>query len=144
MSTAGKDKILTGFKDYIEHSGKVTGGKSFHLTMTYFWIQMVHLGITRMATFRERQSHTLMAGGLDPNATADTLVTANADNDRGKATGDEFAYFLTRNPYLVDAQLWAEYYSKEVLMSPEAKTGMRFPDRKKLPDVLQGRESVEV
>ncbi|KAK4158696.1 P-loop containing nucleoside triphosphate hydrolase protein [Cladorrhinum sp. PSN259] len=37
--TEGKDKIFDGFKTYIEKNGKgVHGGKSFHLTMTYFWV----------------------------------------------------------------------------------------------------------
>ncbi|KAK1749899.1 ADP-ribosylation factor family-domain-containing protein [Echria macrotheca] len=117
----GKDKIFNGFKEYIDRSGKIHG-KSFHMTMTYFWVQMVHLGIAtmNMGTMHEQKSHTLKSG--------------TGDDYRGLA--NDFPRFLMVNPYLVDGQLWADYYSKEVLMSQEAKEGVMFPDIKRLPDVL--------
>jgi hypothetical protein len=37
-------KIMEMIENYIKNS-KNTNGKTFHLTMTYFWIHMVHLGI---------------------------------------------------------------------------------------------------
>ena len=89
--------------------------------MTYFWVQMVHLGITGM---HERDSHTLKP------------ANANDEQDTDPRVLEDFAHFLTVNAYLVDGQLWADYYSKELLMSAEAKQGVWFPDIKKLPDVL--------
>ncbi|KAK4443527.1 ADP-ribosylation factor family-domain-containing protein [Podospora aff. communis PSN243] len=122
----GKDKIFDGFKSYIDKSGKVHG-KSFHMTMTYFWVQMVHLGLAGM---QDRNSHTLKADSKE-------------EDDSGSLLEDDFAHFLAVNPYLVDGQLWADYYSKELLMSPEAKQGVQFPDIKKLPDVLVPRATVK-
>lgn len=90
--------------------------------MTYFWVQMVHLGIASMSAVRE--SHTLKA------------ADGGDKKDAIPGLADDFARFLMVNPYLVDGQLWADYYSKEVLMSSEAKQGVKFPDIKKLPDVL--------
>ncbi|KAK5658175.1 hypothetical protein OQA88_2148 [Cercophora sp. LCS_1] len=120
----GKDKIFDGFKDYIDNSGKVHG-KSFHTTMTYFWVQMVHLGIAGMeSNTKKGESHTLKPAGVDEK------------QDANPGLVDDFARFLMVNPFLADGQLWADYYSKEVLMSKEAKEGVRFPDIKKLPDVL--------
>ncbi|KAL5416308.1 hypothetical protein PMIN04_008202 [Paraphaeosphaeria minitans] len=113
----GKDKIFTGFKDYIDHGGK-TGGKSFHMTMTYFWVQIVHLGIACMAKYTHtRNAHSLKSEGHGADL-------------------DGFATFLAVNQYLVDGQLWADYYSKEMLMSKEAREGVVFPDFKGLPDVV--------
>ncbi|KAK0612191.1 P-loop containing nucleoside triphosphate hydrolase protein [Immersiella caudata] len=125
----GKDKIFDGFKDYIDKSGKVHG-KSFHMTMTYFWVQMVHLGVAGMQGLLE--SHTLQA------------ADANEEEDPNPSPLDDFAHFLAVNSYLVDGQLWADYYSKEVLMSPEAKQGVQFPDIKKLPDVLYPTKTEKV
>jgi hypothetical protein len=130
----GKDKIFEGFKVYIDKSGKVLG-KSFHVTMTYFWVQMVHLGIAGMTS--GRGSHTLKA--------EDGEKKQDDANDGIPSLGvDDFARFLVVNPYLVDGQLWADYYSKEVLMSKEAREGVRVPDIKKLPDVLNPAIATDV
>ncbi|KAL1610477.1 hypothetical protein SLS60_002145 [Paraconiothyrium brasiliense] len=112
----GKDKIFEGFKQYIDKSGKIHG-KSFHMTMTYFWVQMVHLGIASMGV--DVDSHTLKAEGMEEDPRL-----------------YDFGRFLMVNQYLVDGQLWADYYSKDLLMSSEAKKGVVFPDIKGLPDVL--------
>ncbi|OAG07863.1 uncharacterized protein CC84DRAFT_1161920 [Paraphaeosphaeria sporulosa] len=118
----GKNKIFTGFRSYIDHNGN-TSGKSFHTTMTYFWVQMVHLGIACMDTHaRTRNAHSLKSEGHGAGL-------------------DDFAAFLTVNQYLVDGQLWADYYSKEVLMSQEAREGVVFPDIKGLPDVVASAPS---
>ncbi|KAM7206123.1 P-loop containing nucleoside triphosphate hydrolase protein [Naviculisporaceae sp. PSN 640] len=134
----GKDKIFDGFRDYIDKSAKVHG-KTFHLTMTYFWVQMVHLGIARNlhgsdadATREkdQRNAHSLTdTSGEDPEEWEEVKNPNSADEN-------SFGRFLMLNPFLVDGQLWADYYSKEVLMSPPAKEGLLFPDVKKLPDVL--------
>ncbi|KAM7211535.1 hypothetical protein V8F06_013085 [Rhypophila decipiens] len=93
----GRDKIFDGFKEYMEHKGKgVHGGKSFHLTMTYFWVQMVHLGIARgtgstvngNGEVAARESHSLCQ-----------VKATGEDQDPGTSAGD-FARFLMVNPFL--------------------------------------------
>lgn len=84
---------------------------------------MVHLGIVCMDDARNAHSLQLNAKERDPRPL------------------DDFAAFLTLNPYLVDAQLWADYYTKEVLMSAEARSGVVFPDIKGLPDVVASAPS---
>lgn len=141
--TTGKDKIFDGFRAYIDKSGKVHG-KTFHLTMTYFWVQMVHLGIARGLNDSEstaaretakRNAHSLKAAADESDAEW-VLAKEEKVQDPNSADENGFARFLMLNPFLVDGQLWADYYSTEVLMSPQAKEGLQFPDLKKLPDAL--------
>jgi len=54
---------------------------------------------------------------------------------------DDFSRFLLINPYVADGQLWADYYSKEVMMTPKAKEEMVLPDKKPLPNLVS-RETV--
>jgi hypothetical protein len=103
----GKDIIFKGIEDYIANSQQ-TKGRSFHVTMTYFWIQIVHLGI---------RNTPLIADSTKPSM-------------------NEFARFLLVNPHIVDGSLWLDFYSKDVLMSQEARTAMVLPDKKPLPNLL--------
>ena len=101
--------IFKGIEDYIKNSQQ-TKGRAFHVSMTYFWIQIVHLGIR--------------------NTPPLTVSPASA------ASLNEFARFLLINPHVVDGNLWSDYYSKEVLMSPKAKEEMVLPDKKPLPNLV--------
>jgi len=103
----GKDIIFKSLEDYIANSQQ-TKGRSFHVTMTYFWIQIVHLGIRNTP--------------VSPYSTTASL--------------NEFARFLLVNPHVVDGNLWSDFYSKEVLMSPDAKAAMVLPDKKPLPNLI--------
>lgn len=47
--------IFEGIEKYIANSQR-TKGRSFHLTMTYFWIQIVHYAITTIVVASERPS----------------------------------------------------------------------------------------
>ena len=85
--------------------------------MTYFWIQMVHLGIRNM-------SPSLVE-----------FTTPVSGETRYPSSGDFFR-FLLANPHLADVNLWTDYYSREVLMSAEAKAGMILPDKKPLPSLV--------
>jgi len=49
---------------------------------------------------------------------------------------DPFAHFLLVNSYLVDGMIWETYYSKDVLMTPTAKSEMVLPDKKPLPNLV--------
>lgn len=99
--------IFKGLAAYIDNSNQAKG-KAFHLTMTYFWIQIVHLGIRN---------------------------TPPATLSSNQASLNEFARFLLVNPHVVDGNLWSDFYSKDVLMSQEAKTVMVLPDKKPLPNL---------
>ncbi|ESK88750.1 arf-like gtpase atypical [Moniliophthora roreri MCA 2997] len=95
----GKDMIFSGISKYISESSQ-TRGRTFHVTMTYFWVQMVHFGIRSM----------------------------------GEA--DSFERFLLLNPYVMNTNLWADYYSRDVMMSPKGKESMVLPDKKPLPNLV--------
>jgi len=112
--------IFKGLEQYITVS-PLTKGRSFHLTMTYFWIQMIHFGIRSMPpTISSNAGTTSTAPASEPNL----------------PSPDDFARFLLINPYVVDGNLWADYYTKDVLMSPKAKGEMVLPDKKPLPNLV--------
>ncbi|KAF7371161.1 ADP-ribosylation factor 4 [Mycena sanguinolenta] len=128
----GKNMIFDGLQKYIAQSDQ-TRGKTFHITMTYFWIQMVHFGISSMPPLE-------IADSASDTSSAKTLVVEKSGDKRTQGEdekpNDHFARFLLLNPHLVDGSLWAEYYSKEVIMTPEAKAGMVLPDKKPLPNLV--------
>ncbi|KAG8736814.1 hypothetical protein FRC12_017432 [Ceratobasidium sp. 428] len=109
----GKTMIFDGLEKYIKTSPQTTG-RTFHVTMTYFWIQVVHFGIQSMPRESEIE-----------------------DNEENK----DFGRFLLLNPYVADGNLWADYYTKGVIMTPEAKEQMVLPDKKPLPNLI-ARDSI--
>jgi hypothetical protein len=82
--------------------------------MTYFWIQMVHFGIRQTPVPYRKE----------------------IDSVGGALTSDDFGLFLLVNPFVVDGNLWEDYYSRAVIMTPEAKAGMTLPDKKPLPNIV--------
>ncbi|KAF8754331.1 SET (Su(var)3-9, Enhancer-of-zeste, Trithorax) domain [Rhizoctonia solani] len=109
----GKKMIFDGIEKYIRTSAQTTG-RTFHITMTYFWIQIVHFGIQSMPT-------------------DDTQVSRRANED--------FCRFLLLNPYVADGSLWEDYYSKDVIMTTNAKENMVLPDKLPLPSLI-ARDSI--
>ena len=105
--------IFDGLEKYIKTSPQTTG-RTFHVTMTYFWIQIVHFGMQSMPIEMPTK-------------------------DQGE--NDGFSRFLLLNPYVVDGSLWGDYYTKGVIMTPEAKEQMALPDKKPLPNLI-ARDSV--
>ncbi|KAJ7251206.1 ADP-ribosylation factor [Mycena rebaudengoi] len=105
----GKDMVFEGIEKYIAQSSQ-TRGRTFHVTMTYFWIQMVHFGIRSTPD-------------------VDSVVEKLAESE-------EFMRFLLLNPFVTDGGLWAQYYSKDVMMSVKAKAEMVLPDKKALPNLV--------
>lgn len=101
----GKNVIFDGIEAYIKNSSQTTG-RTFHVTMTYFWIQTVHFAMVSM------------------------------EISSGEQVVDDFTAFLIFNPYLCDGMLWNDYYRKERIMTLEAQQGMILPDKKALPDVI--------
>ena len=112
--------IFEGIEKYIAQSPQ-TRGRTFHVTMTYFWIQIVHLGIRNVTPAIRSSAATA--------ASAHSVASSDA-------SPDQFPAFLLLNPYVVDGNLWVDYYSKEVMMSTAAKGGMVLPDRKSLPNLV--------
>jgi len=80
--------------------------------MTYFWIHIIHLGILN------------------------TPLSASSESASNQASLNEFARFLLVNPHVVDGNLWSDFYSKDVLMSQEAKAKTVLPDKKPLPNLV--------
>jgi hypothetical protein len=105
----GKDMVFEGIERYIVQSSQ-TRGRTFHVTMTYFWIQMVHFGIRSTPD-------------------VDSVVEKLAESE-------EFMRFLLLNPFVTDGGLWEQYYSKDVMMSVKAKAEMVLPDKKPLPNLV--------
>ncbi|KAJ7020234.1 ADP-ribosylation factor [Mycena alexandri] len=117
----GKDKIFRGIEKYIASSAQ-TRGRTFHVTMTYFWIQIVHFGI--------RSTPPLI------HSDADSGLGARISEPEESIEHDDFPRFLLLNPFVAEGNLWADYYSKGVMMSVEAKGGMVLPDIKPLPNLV--------
>eukprot|EP00179_Madagascaria_erythrocladioides_P005737 CAMPEP_0198309350 /NCGR_PEP_ID=MMETSP1450-20131203/1745_1 /TAXON_ID=753684 ORGANISM="Madagascaria erythrocladiodes, Strain CCMP3234" /NCGR_SAMPLE_ID=MMETSP1450 /ASSEMBLY_ACC=CAM_ASM_001115 /LENGTH=442 /DNA_ID=CAMNT_0044012103 /DNA_START=129 /DNA_END=1454 /DNA_ORIENTATION=- len=46
-SRMARKKITEGIRNFISNSNR-TSGKTFHMTLTYFWIQLVHFAIIQM------------------------------------------------------------------------------------------------
>ncbi|KAF5328803.1 hypothetical protein D9619_011526 [Psilocybe cf. subviscida] len=111
----GKNKIFQGLEKYISSSAQ-TKGRSFHVTMTYFWIQIVHFGIRN----------------TPPSLEADEKMKPVLDS----LSPHDFAKFLLINPHVADGNLWADYYTKDTIMSPKAKQEMMLPDIKPLPNLV--------
>ncbi|CAE6435243.1 unnamed protein product [Rhizoctonia solani] len=109
----GKTMIFDGIEKYIRTSVQTTG-RTFHVTMTYFWIQIVHFGMQSMPV-------------------EDVQVNYEAN--------DDFCRFLLLNPYVADGTLWEDYYSKDLMMTPNAKENMVLPDRVPLPSLIT-RDSI--
>jgi hypothetical protein len=139
--------IFDGIERYISKSAQ-TRGRTFHITMTYFWIQMVHFGIRSMPPMYALPVTT----SSNPNDSSTTLVDSPPrKSDTATPSLADFSAFLMLNPYVADGNLWSEYYSRNVMMSPEARAGVVLPDKKQLPNLvvreaatLQARRSGKV
>jgi hypothetical protein len=128
---AGKDLLFEGLSNYISNTNKTTqtNTRTFHVTMTYFWLQVVHFGIRNVPE------------NLAPPSPPPAAASSSQATEVSYPSSADFFKFLLINPHLVDGSLWSDYYTKETMMSPEAKAGMVLPDKKPLPSLL-GRDAV--
>ncbi|EIN10296.1 Arf-domain-containing protein [Punctularia strigosozonata HHB-11173 SS5] len=139
----GKNDIFDGIQHYIATNKTQSDGRKFHVTMTYFWIQLVHFGI-------------MLVGQDLPPTTSEEVFPLNAtlvEEDigdsgkevtsvkKGEPLSSPFASFLLANPYLAEPALWERFYSRELMMSPGAKAAMVLPDKTPLPSI-RGRDTV--
>ena len=83
--------------------------QTFHVTMTMFWCQIIHLSL---ASFLQENS--------------DEILNSNDENEL-------FNRFIRKNIMLMWGGLWTVYYSKNVMMSPEARSRFVLPDLRPLP-----------
>ncbi|KAJ3929224.1 MAG: ADP-ribosylation factor [Lentinula lateritia] len=140
----GKDMIFDGIEKYIRESPQ-TRGRTFHVTMTYFWIQLVHFGICNMpsstpatSATKEESHKVTYSSDVDVSTVAESYRSFSSTSSFTPLPSPqtEFAGFLLLNPFVAQPNLWEEYYSKDVIMSPEAKKGMVLPDKKSLPSLV--------
>ncbi|KAL0575620.1 hypothetical protein V5O48_006345 [Marasmius crinis-equi] len=116
----GKDMIFDGIQRYIEQSSPTqTRKRTFHVTMTYFWVQMVHFGIRSIAPLTTKDEETELV---------------QEDGRAGNLEG--FGRFLLLNPHVARGDLWNEYYSRDVMLSKDAKESMVLPDKNPLPNLV--------
>jgi hypothetical protein len=81
-----------------------------HRTMTVFWLYHLQLAV----------------------------LNFKADKCLKKWPGPElFHEVLLHSPYLMHGGLWKDYYTKDLMMSPEAKQYWRLPDLQALPDIAE-------
>lgn len=78
--------------------------QTFHVTMTIFWCHAINLALTSFVT--------------------------QIDYDENDSEENLFRKFLPKFPRLSWSGLWREHYTKEILMSPEAKREFVLPDKK--------------
>lgn len=76
---------------------------------------------------------------MDDLSVTDYGSTAGTDTTQD-SEADEFCRFLLLNPYVIDGGLWTDYYSKDLMMGPEAKQQMVLPDKKPLPNIVERDE----
>ncbi|KAJ6569337.1 ADP-ribosylation factor family-domain-containing protein [Mycena capillaripes] len=110
------------------------------------WDHYTHIRITYLLlTIHGRQKAFDLASNSDASTTQTLLEDEESLDKETAAEGDKFedgfSRFLLTNPHLADGDLWSQYYSKEVMMSPQAKAAMVFPDKKPLPNLV-ARETV--
>jgi hypothetical protein len=120
--------IFDGIKKFIENSPRTiksrldkdgkSRGTTFHETMTYFWIHMIH--------------YAMVATKLPDLPSA--LSTAGKMN--------RWKTFLLMNPQLSNGGLFLFYYRKEtILLSEESRKQVVLPDLQPLPSLISSIES---
>jgi len=107
-------KINDGIKKFIENSPIAIKTK-FHVTMTYFWIQMIHFAMAN-TNYDELKRHT--------------------DHENPDPGFQEFDAFLEKNADLMNGGLFLQYYSKPLMFSPAAKEQFALPDVRPLPSIV--------
>ena len=81
-----------------------------HRTMTIFWLYNLQLAI---------------------------LEHKQKSNANAWPTREDFQQVLLSSPSLMNGSLWKEYYTKDLMFTPEAKEYWRLPDLQALPDFTQ-------
>lgn len=137
----GMEKIFSSIESFIKRSPRTkrsdtSRGTTFHETMTYFWVHMVHYAMVTMQTAVPRADDTTT------NESGVQHVNEIAENDEEESLRLSFKKFLLMNPQLVNGGLFLHYYSKQrILMNAEARSAVLLPDIRPLPSVVSGVSS---
>lgn len=100
-------RIMQLISDFIDHSPRTSRGKRFHVTLTYFWIHMVHYAV------------------------------ALEQQRAGTGEAPAFEALLAARPWLLDGGLFRRHYSDDLLLrDPAARTVFVLPDKEPLPSLL--------
>jgi hypothetical protein len=128
----GKDKVLAELKRH--------EGAGFHLTINFFWIQMVDFA--RASWQKTRQSGKGNAGA----ETGNQGLGEGSGSMEGRGVMDEGADFETFRKWclsskvvrevVTDSRLYLRYYSKKNVFESSAAEEFKLPDMKPLPSLL--------
>ncbi len=111
--------IMSLIEKFIKNSIR-TNGRTFHVSMTYFWLHLIHLAML----LSQIPLGEPPAGETDA---ADDVRTFNA--------------FLERNLWLLNGGLFKKFYRDETLLrNEEARRVFVPPDLQPLPSVLPIRK----
>jgi hypothetical protein len=161
----GMLRIFADIKRFIENSPRTrrgggdssSRGTTFHETMTYFWVHMVHYAMasssialggpplpgTNAAANGETSTKTSAidntgAEGVDKLGGEESEeAAAETAAETAAAPLSDFKRFLLLNPQLANGGLFLHYYSKQrMLLDPEARSCVLLPDKAPLPSLL--------
>jgi len=143
----GMEKIFSSIKSFIERSPRTkrsdtSRGTTFHETMTYFWVHMVHYAMVTMQTAATSAINTTKSE--KQTLTVECCVQGEKESieNEEEALVLSFKKFLLMNPQLVNGGLFLHYYSKQrMLMNAEARSAVLLPDIRPLPSVVSGVSS---
>lgn len=124
----GMDLIFNGIKSFIEHSPHTqrkdtARGTTFHQTMTYFWVHMVHFSMER-ARRQPFVSRELLHKFAPAQADAiSQCVPSSLSESEPVPALLPFKRFLLLNPVLSNGGYFLEFYSRErILLDPTARS----------------------
>lgn len=90
----------------------------FHMTVAYFWIQVVDFALSA------------------PAATFVGETTVLSRDQATKTSNDEFREFYKTRSFLNDEYLFMQYYSRKLIFhTPASMLEFALPDRKPLPSI---------
>ena len=140
----GMARIFTSIESFIGRSPRTkrsdtSRGTTFHETMTYFWVHMVHYAMMTMQS--AASASAMFTTSATIVTTAESVLEESPQGEgEGGMVDDElraFKHFLLMNPQLVNGGLFLHYYSKQrMLMNAEARSSVLLPDIRPLPSFL--------
>lgn len=135
----GMKRIFSMIESFIKRSPRTkrkdtSRGTTFHETMTYFWVHMVHFAMMTMQVANDSSETT----------SSEESIFGQKLKDDENAQTTAFKTFLLMNPQLVNGGLFLHYYSKKrMLMNAEARSSVLLPDIRSLPSILSSNSQTE-
>jgi len=140
------DNVLVLGKKFMEARKAAVG--VFHMTVFYFWLQIVHYCMQSADPNAVRPtSATAATTAASTASTSATATTASVDKTAASpstATKDvtvekpgAFVDFVLRFPFLANEYLFLQYYTTQTIFHvPQSQSEFVLPDIKPLPSVL--------